>query len=169
MCWKYIPDETFLKGFSSNIKIKPAPNHQSLLSNVEAKDVLLCGMTFMLSCRPILSPGVARRQEHPHCKRILGNDGTRKWILPISGLLSAFQAVVLRVNGREKCYANGPLVHWAGPFQYLLCPACVGEHCLSSLTEAKKLWDLVFRCKLTVQTCLAFYGNMQPTHLLWLL
>ena len=49
---------------------------------VGAKDGILFtslyGMTFMLGCCPILSPGVARRQEHPYCKCILGNDGTHK-------------------------------------------------------------------------------------------
>lgn len=69
--------------------------------NVGAKDGILFtwlyGMTFMLGCCPILSPGVARRQQRPRCKRILGNDGTNKYILQICNLSSAF--VLTWVNG----------------------------------------------------------------------
>lgn len=42
--------------------------------NVRAKDGILFtslyGMTFMLGCCPILSRGVARRREHPHCTSV---------------------------------------------------------------------------------------------------
>lgn len=51
---------------------------------IKAKDGILFffprseRMTFMLGCRPILSPGVARRQEGPYSECILGNVGAIK-------------------------------------------------------------------------------------------
>lgn len=78
--------------------------------NEKAKDgilfTLLSGMTFMLGCCPILSLLVARRPEHPHCKCILGNDGSNKLIL--CNLLSAFNTVILWFNKMEEYHANGP-------------------------------------------------------------
>lgn len=81
----------------------------------------LRGMTFMLSCCPILSAGVARRQQHPHYNGILGNDGTNKRILPICRLLSALNVAITWVSVRVGCYANGPLGHYG---EDSLCPAC---------------------------------------------
>lgn len=47
---------------------------------VRVEDGILCNslyrMTFMLGWCPILSPGVARRQEDSYCQCILGNDET---------------------------------------------------------------------------------------------
>lgn len=63
-------------------------------------------VTFTLGCCPILSPGVARRQEHPHCKCILGNDGTNKIILQICNLLCAFSIVITWVSETAACYEN---------------------------------------------------------------
>lgn len=85
-------------------------------------------MTFMLSCWPLLSPGVARRQEHPHYQSILGKWWARKWNLPICNLLSALRTVVMWVNEREGCYANVSSGHLAETFQYLLGPAWKSRH-----------------------------------------
>lgn len=53
-------------------------------------------------------------------------------------LLSVFHTVVMWVNEREGCYANGPLGHLPEPFQYLLCPAWrsreIRFECFSSIT-----------------------------------
>lgn len=59
-------------------------------------------MTFMPGCCPILSPGVARRQERPHCECILGNDESDEWNPQLCHLLSAFNIVIARVNGKKK-------------------------------------------------------------------
>lgn len=59
-------------------------------------------MTFMPGCCPILSPGVARRQERPHRECILGNDETDEWNPQLCHLLSAFNIVIARVNGKKK-------------------------------------------------------------------
>ncbi len=81
MCWKYICAKTFLRVL---LPISKSNLHQitNKPSHVKAKDGIpstsLYGMTFMLSCCPISTPGVARRQEPPHYKCILENDGTRK-------------------------------------------------------------------------------------------
>lgn len=81
--------------------------------SVRSKDGILFtslyGMTFMLGCCPILSPGVARRQEHPHCKCILRNDETNEWILRICKLLSALNTVIIWVNEKAACLENGYL------------------------------------------------------------
>lgn len=59
-------------------------------------------MTFMPGCCPILSPGVARRQERPHRECILGNDESDEWNPQLCHLLSAFNIVIARVNGKKK-------------------------------------------------------------------
>lgn len=57
-------------------------------------------MTFMPGCRPILSPGVARRQNVlGEC--ILGNDESDEWNPQPCHLLSAFTTVIKRVNGKK--------------------------------------------------------------------
>lgn len=154
MCWKSIYAKTFLRVFlpilNSNLhQITDKP------SNVKAKDGILLtslyGMTFMLSGCPILSPGVARRQEHPHYKCILGNDGTNKWILLICKLLTASHTVVMWVNGREGRNANRPLGHLAESFQSWLCLAWRGRQvrfeCFTSVTpRTNSMWAIVFWC-----------------------
>lgn len=58
-------------------------------------------MTFMPGCRPILSPGVARRQERPRRECILGNDESDEWNPQLCHLLSARTAVIAQVNGKK--------------------------------------------------------------------
>lgn len=58
-------------------------------------------MTFMPGCRPILSPGVARRQERPRRECILGNDESDEWNPQLCHLLSALTTVIAQVNGKK--------------------------------------------------------------------
>lgn len=61
-------------------------------------------VTFTLGCCPILSPGVARRQEH--CKCTLGNVGTNTIILQICNLSCVFNIIITWVSEKAACYEN---------------------------------------------------------------
>lgn len=85
------------------------PNHWLALTAQKNGDGILFtslyGMTFMLGCCPILSPGVARRQGHPRRECILGNDGTNKRML--CNLLSALSVVIIWLGEIGGRYVNG--------------------------------------------------------------
>lgn len=101
-------------------------------ADVRAEDALLSGsLCGWLSCSAAghFYPQVLLGDRSILTTRVFwGNDGARKWNLPICNLLSALRTVVMWVNEREGCYANVSSGHLAETFQYLLGPAWRSRH-----------------------------------------
>lgn len=144
------PLRVFLPILKSNLHLitnKPA--------DVRAEDALLSGsLCGWLSCSAAghFYPQVLLGDRSILTTRVFwGNDGARKWNLPICNLLSALHTVVMWVNEREGCYANVSSGHLAETFQYLLGPAWRSRHRSELQLHDTHHWDRrsccqVFRC-----------------------